>query len=1099
MFKYSIHNIFFFLLTVLCPFYAQAQGSGTEADPYIVDFDGNGYHQWASYTYGVAEKITYYKLTHDVYISYEDNTNLASPLYRDMYVSAGTVVLDLNGYCLKQIETSPYIYPEMFSINGGATLIIRSTGSDGSNGKIVGMNNISMACKNAVSVNSGTFILEGGAIENFKCADGSEKRQGGAVVIGADGVFEMKGGAIRNCGFALDSDDIGGGVYVAAGGQMNFRGGIISECTAHNGGAIFLEAPTTADVAEPGLVMSGDASITNCTATYKGGGVYVDASETGRNKFIISEDASISGCKTSTMGCGVYSKGIVEMRGGIIRDNVPIKTYITDDSGLPDYSKEIILDDGYPLGGGICTEGRIDGAGTTLGNKADFTMTGGIIRGNVGGSGGGIMSYHNSSLSIEGGALIEANHAIGKGGPGNGGGIYVQSSDFTISGGEIKGNYARRYGGGININASQGNAAIVNLTGNCKITGNYAGHGGGISQESGDCAMNINSEGVEITGNTARGIAAFFESDGISLEDSDAYNCYGTGGNGGGLFIERGTLNISAGKIEGNNAGGDGGGISLRGVRVGGDIILNMTGGTISGNNQNPSLLGDGFGDGGGVDIHAKSGTVGTNYYTGYVNASISSGVIENNNAENGAGVNIDTDENCSATLTIGSGSSGNVPKIGNNNATSNGGGIRLARGNISMLSGDIGNNRATNGGGICLEKGSITISGAESNISNNIASDYGGGLYVVNKESSGTQVGVTFSGGIFTGNRAANGGGMCVYGNINVEASDVVLRSNTAKNGGGVYLLNGNEGTTSMTYTGGLITNNIASGDGMIETAYDNDDSNSGVGGGVYMAENTSLTFSIEAGNPLGLYGNTANKAADDIFANGIGTSLILPNVSAMSLQDYHVGAGELYWVEDYVTGDIGYQNGTKASGVDLEVGKIFRYRQALKELENIYKIDFGAAQSLVYDNTYVCLAIGYDLFPVTLIKKGLQVGESALFNVYYMKGSEWKKYSTISFPCLRPEQAGNGGVTVNMVLSSGYWKFEEDSNWSWKYTLNGSILDYNGEVVSEMSDSGVHIASDELKEKIKFQYTFTNDPISTSVKADEAVKINILKLTAP
>ena len=294
--------------------------------------------------------------------------------------------------------------------------------------------------------------------------------------------------------------------------------------------------------------------------------------------------------------------------------------------------------------------------------------------------------------------------------------------------------------------------------------------------------------------------------------------------------------------------------------------------------------------------------------------------------------------------------------------------------------------------------------------------------------------------------------------------------------------LKGGINGSTSMTYTGGLITSNTAIGmPDSQTTSYNNDANNIGVGGGVYLAAGTSLTFNTGT-NPLGLYGNTAAFAADDIYANGVNTSLVLPNVSAMKLDGFDIPTTELYWVEDYVSNDTQYSKGTKIGGDNPS--EIIRYRDALKNLKDIRKIGFSnGATSITYNNgEYICLALGYELYYVTLIKKGLKVGESAVFDVAYQKDGNWVNYRKVLFPCMESSQEGDGGVKAVVVLPAGMWKFSEDGNWSWKYSETSAEMAINSEEFEKLNGSN-------------FQCIFTNTSTGNTILSDEDVVVNKLQ----
>lgn len=105
-----------------------------------------------------------------------------------------------------------------------------------------------------------------------------------------------------------------------------------------------------------------------------------------------------------------------------------------------------------------------------------------------------------------------------------------------------------------------------------------------------------------------------------------------------------------------------------------------------------------------------------------------------------------------------------------------------------------------------------------------------------------------------------------------------------------------------------------------------------------------------------LGVYGNLADYGADDIFANGNGTSIDLPDISQMQLSGFDVPTDELYWVEDYPTKDTEYNQGTNINTSDTATDELpERYRDAINALHQIYTIPEG--QSL---KCYTCLALG-------------------------------------------------------------------------------------------------------------------------------------------
>lgn len=176
-------------------------------------------------------------------------------------------------------------------------------------------------------------------------------------------------------------------------------------------------------------------------------------------------------------------------------------------------SRAVMADSGttfHMLGGKIlnCVSGN-DGGGIFL-YKATFIMDGGIISGCEGLLGGGLYAEKSSTVNINNGTISGCT-------AGAGGGLYVVGSTLTISGGTIKGNKAA-YGGGVALRDSR------------------------VKEEE------------PITNWT--------------VVDNKAYKTKtGTGYVGGGIYLENGSMNASAGsnKIYNNTADGHGADICLDG------------------------------------------------------------------------------------------------------------------------------------------------------------------------------------------------------------------------------------------------------------------------------------------------------------------------------------------------------------------------------------------------------------------------------------------------------------------------------------------------------------------------------------------------------
>jgi hypothetical protein len=156
------------------------------------------------------------------------------------------------------------------------------------------------------------------------------------------------------------------------------------------------------------------------------------------------------------------------------------------------------------------------GGGVYL-NTGNFTMSGGTIYANYAGYNGGGLFQNGGTLTLNGGT-IDSNTANN-----NGGGLYVGFYNATLSGTTISGNSAT-YGGGIYVISGY---ELVQTSGT--VSGNTADYGAGVA------AFGT----FTLTGGTIGGTGA----------GNTATNY------GGGVYVDAaGTFNLNSGTITGNIA-----------------------------------------------------------------------------------------------------------------------------------------------------------------------------------------------------------------------------------------------------------------------------------------------------------------------------------------------------------------------------------------------------------------------------------------------------------------------------------------------------------------------------------------------------------------
>lgn len=926
----------------------------------------------------------------------------------------------------------------------------------------------------AVLLSGGSlFEMSGGTICNNRSDATNEYWGGGGVFVNRDegpsgfmGEFNMSGGSItgnrssaNGCGIhstgtvnvsggtisgnvpsgwteylpspwqgQYSESVFGGGIYVRySGSTLTVTGGDISDNVAACGGGVYLKEGAGFVLSE-----SSDQTYVRRNRAMKqmdyengGGGVFVNSG----CSFTMT-GGTLSGNMTTTFGNAVHSQGTFTMSGGSILDNVPADWVD---------GEEYIFNHPDGLGSRNTHGGGVFIYSSSADRISIFTLSSGEIKDNIGASGGAVMVWNNARFDMSGG-ILSGNKAVGTGGLGNGGAVYVNSttSAFNFNGGTIEGNSSLRYGGAININ--QGSTLNL-ISGN--ILDNSSNYGGGISQEQGECSMTIN-EGITLSNNTAAydGGGLFVETGTVTLEGCTISE-NSSDNRGGAIYMDSGSLNIESGTLKDNKVTAADG--------YGGAIVLNQSGSMDVGQAE---LVGNSAPDKGGCIYVGGSLTV-----TGKL-------TVKDNFAGNEAG----------AILVAGGDLSIADCEISGNKAGYD------ADGNIV--------NAAANGGAISITDGAVTITKGQ--ISNNISTGYGGGLYVANTGSSKNVK--LLGGGVFEYNTASHGGGLYVSGDIIMEFQGSVA-FNTARCGGGV-LLNG----ADLTIKGGLIRNNRAvpdindpdAADALTkpETGYLLDFTElSGIGGGIYLSTASTLQFDISS--ELGVYENDATWGADDIFANGNGTSVILPDVVSMTLTGYRVPTTELYWAEDYITDDTRYDEGSYIMSTAWSQ-KNDRYDDAIMDpSKSIYRIDYA---SFTWPWTkYLCLELGYAFVIVDVVKQGMKTGESAVIvftpaknkvaeGVYEVAAGE-KPYVTVIF-------VGEGtgkDVTRQVALPSGWWEIKEDPAWSWTYEGEGP---YYNEVLDP--DKIVEVTLEKLDSEGKLTYIFRNSAGSDIPESAESVVVN-------
>ena len=246
------------------------------------------------------------------------------------------------------------------------------------------------------------------------------------------------------------------------------------------------------------------------------------------------------------------SKSVFNMKGGVIEGG----------------SRAVIAKSGatFNMSGGEirnCRGGSGNGGGVHV-YGATFVMSGGTISGctAVIGNGGGLCAENSSTITISGGTISGCEGVLG-------GGLYADNSTVTINKGTISGCTAVDNGGGLYADNS-----TINISGGT-ISGCKGVWGGGLYAEN---SSTITISGGAISGCTVgAGGGLFVDSSTVRISGGIISGCITSDtGNGGGLYANHSTIKITGGRIE-NNKAAHGGGVALIGKTTFEKPITNWT------------------------------------------------------------------------------------------------------------------------------------------------------------------------------------------------------------------------------------------------------------------------------------------------------------------------------------------------------------------------------------------------------------------------------------------------------------------------------------------------------------------------------------------
>lgn len=597
---------------------------------------------------------------------------------------------------------------------------------------------------------------------------------------------------------------------------------------------------------------------------------------------------------------------------------------------------------------------------------------------------------------------------------GNSGVFHLQggyTQNLTIDDCHIKGNNSLgTYGGTIRTNASS--IATIDII-DTVFEYNYSVRNGGV------ILYNVSTAGPDEDDNHC-----IFR------------NCilrYNSSGERGGAIQCESYMELYDTHIHNNYAPNHGGGI----------VLLPYT---LDAEGANPTVkLGDGCiieknraSNGGGIAVLVKANAEGNirQYQVDLVVDLGENGYIKNNVA----------DDSIIQVGTVGAGTGIELP-----NTKGCGGGVfietmnRQYTTNLRLEQGTISENKAVDGAGIYVKDTDVHF--GQIYVLENEASNNGGGLYIIQEDTSDKGTTTIASGDVVDNKAKGFGGGIYQYGAQGecFVSGDGSIRGNEAANGGGIYLAYGSR----LNISGGLIYDNKAKGTPGVNTAKA-DGATKGVGGGIYVGNGISSTIktifnmNAEDGTQVGLYGNNADFAASDVYTSGHNTALTLPDATNMPLK------GSVYekvdnWYTDFCELDSNYPLSTLDNQDNPG-----RYKY---DLRNKVAIDTSKLQST---DTYYCMTLGTGFVGdgnITIIKRITTPAVEDENFVFYVQGTDDGSTFNMRVDIVVKAGKTSGSATVSHIPDGNY-KVTEDETWNHQYQLASDTINPQAVIIGEAQE---------------------------------------------
>jgi hypothetical protein len=360
-------------------------------------------------------------------------------------------------------------------------------------------------CGNGVNIN-GSWTNSGGNTFQGAC-DGS-----GSVTRRVPQDYATIQGAI-DASFAGDVVEVGPGTYAEG---LNFGGRAIT-VRSTGGAAVTIVDPVSGRCFTANGQKGPAARLEGFTlrggSAARGGGVYIESSSPVIVDCVITGNSATA----SDSGGGVY---VASGNPKLVRCTVSLNTGNYAGGGVLVASGSLVLEDCAVIGNSLLY--AYDSRGGGIYAEGPVTVSGGEVRGNTAGIGGGVFG---GGLTMSG-CVVSDNQATYGGGGG------IASASLTITGGSVSGNTSVGDGGGLSNVSGQ--------VSGCAIVGNASGGSGGGVWSQG--SLTLSSCVLELNDAGGYGGAWYKAGGTASLQNSQVRNNSAT--TVGGVWVQSGGLSV---------------------------------------------------------------------------------------------------------------------------------------------------------------------------------------------------------------------------------------------------------------------------------------------------------------------------------------------------------------------------------------------------------------------------------------------------------------------------------------------------------------------------------------------------------------------------